>query len=82
MSQHTHTLRRIHLSGPDLKTQSLTIRLDLEKNGHAESISSEISCDALMYLMKAIQDYQIRNKLQIPHILRPKRKPSLSIVSE
>jgi len=75
-------LTRVELSAPDKKTQSLTIRLDLESSGRKESISFSVPSDGLMFLMKAIQDYQVRHKIPIPDKLRPKGRPNLSIVSD
>jgi hypothetical protein len=81
MSPIPRKLRRVHLSAPNSETQSLTIRLDSGPIGHEESIALLVSCDGLMHLMKALQAYQALHKLPIPHTLRPRGKPSLSVVS-
>ena len=82
MSPKNRRITRIKLSAPDAETQSLTIRLDSESNGREDSIAFSISCEGLMVLMKAIQGYQVRHKLPIPHTARPKGTPTLSIVSD
>jgi hypothetical protein len=82
MSAHAKTLTSLRLGVPNKYTQSVILGLKLQANGHEELIDVAVSCDGLMYLMTTLQEYQVRHKLHIPWIARPKGKPSLSIVAE
>jgi hypothetical protein len=82
MSAHAKTLKSLRLGVPNKDTQSVILGLKLESNGHEELIDVAVSCDGLMFLMATLQAYQVRHKLHIPWIARPKGKPALTIVAE
>ena len=75
-------LSQLRLSAPDSETQSLTIRLDLDENGRKDSIEISLSCEQFASLAVYFQEHVARHKIPIPSSLRPRGKPSLSIVAD
>ena len=76
------SLSNITLGLPDMKTQSLSIRLGLSGHNLDESIEFAIQFQDFARLIKELQEHQARHKLPIPASLRPLGPPALSIVSD
>lgn len=65
---------------PNPETHQLRFRLQFPGSTRREPIEFDLSYDASMGLMVALQQIQAQHKIPIPDPLRPHGKPNLSVV--
>ena len=73
------TLSKIKISPPD-DQKKFRFRLDFHESTQPSSIELDLSEDQVMYLLKARQTLQAKHHIRISPNLRPRGKPSLTVV--